>query len=1147
MKSIKSIKKIITLILSIAMIFTLLPSAITAAAEDEMSPTQAMIIGDNLMVEEYGYDSTQGTRTEFDPSANLGTGWSGSWVNNGTKLRFYYDTSWRTQIACAEYFGSGSLERSFANAIDFSKDGKYVICFKDRSFQGTGNNVTFRSGTTEIFKTYMKDNGRTLQLIAGSASTDLSAQFDGELYQNKIEITVNSSGEDSIKMKKYKPGESEPDDYFLELNCELSDKSIDNVKIWYYAGGLADIQIYSSEISFGKKVVEGKGTDVQKLNDNKADTVWTAQNGDYAIIDMEKPVKITSAEFKGVSGSFELFASLNGCLSDITKIADISSDEIIDITENTVGRYIIVKGEGTFGEIDLWGDSYPDDVLNVPDILIGNKPVYGNKVILSSNEKIVVDFSESVNATESSVELTVDGKSVPVSVSVADDKITLFTSKALEGDCVLTVKSDITNESGKTFGGGADYVHKFTGVKDIEINGSTVKNNSESDVTLIPLKTGDSVTEEAEVTVKAGESPSFDGDILINDWESFSPASVKKAASNTITLNEEIEVDKTDCTAKITGVVKGENMQTIGGREVLIALTPVSDSLSASKIVALKKVISADDGSFTAILTLDKNLSGFFKPYASTNYSSVPATGKFYFISDTGEETVLDAFDKADTTAKMEAAIKGNLASLGIEESSYSVKIDTLISQIGDEMLANKSSYSDVTKIASAVRSGLVTAEVKSCENSDAVKKILNEKYEDFNADNTGWNKLGDNRTKVAENVFDNRDSIKTADDLKALYKTAVEEQLQAISPITAPEISVSDVSANVGESVNLSVKTNNALINSLSMEILYDTEYLSYEKAENNDINADITDDDGKLEILLPEKGLNENSYSLKSAHKLTLDFMPEKNSAFSAKAEISAKVSVYDENLGIVRTYDFAFEPSISVTQKSGESGSSSSTSTSSKGNKKGNYTGSYTPVGGVSSGSNETEEEKISFTDLENFDWAMEAISYLAENEIVNGVSEKEFAPNVNVKREEFAKILVLAFNLYNEEATCNFDDVKKDDWYYSYVASAVESGIVNGVSEAHFGAGEYLTREQMTAMLYRVIMKFAPYVEYEKEVEFEDYADISEYAREAVDAMSYFGAVNGMGGNCFMPKGTATRSQSAVIVYRVLKLFDESIGK
>lgn len=1147
MKSIKSIKKIITLILSISMIFTLLPSAITAAAEDGMSPTQAMIIGDNLMVSEYGYDSTQGTRTELDPSANLGTGWSGPWVNNGTKLRFYYDTSWRTQVACAEYFGSGSLERSFANAIDFSKDGKYVICFKDRSFQGTGNNITFRSGTTEIFKTNMKDNGRTLQLIAGSVSTDLSSQFDTDVYQNKIEITVNSSGEDSIKMKKYKPSESEPDDYFLELNCELSDKSIDNIKIWYYAGGIADMQIYSSEISFGKKVVEGSGTDVQKLNDNKADTAWTAQNGDYAIIDMEKPVKITSAEVKGVSGSFELFVSPNGSLSDITKIADISSDGIIDVTENAVGRYIIVKGEGAFGEIDLWGDSYSDDVLNVPDILIGNKPVYGNKVILSSNEKIVVDFSENINATESSVELTVDGKSVPVSVSVSDDKITLFTSKALEGDCVLTVKSDITNDSGKTFGDGADYVHKFTGVKDIEINGSTVKNNSESDVTLIPLKTGDSVTEEAEVTVKAGESSSFDGDILINDRESFSPASVKKATSNTITLNDEITVDKTDCTAKITGLVKGENMQTIGGREVLIALTSISDSLSASKIVALKKVISDDDGSFEAIITLDKTLSGFFKPYASTNYSSAPATGKFYFISDTGEEEVLEAFDEADTTAKMEAAIKDNLASLGIEESSYSVKIDTLISQIGDEMLANKSSYSDVTKIASAVRSGLVAAEVKSCADSDAVEKILNEKYEDFNADNTGWNKLGDNRTKVAENVFDNRDSIKTAEDLKELYETAVEEQLQAISPITVPAVSVSDVSANVGESIGLSVKTNTASVNSLSMEISYDTEYLSYEKAESNDINANITDNGGKLEISLPEKALNENSHSLKNTHKLTLDFMPEKNTAFSTKAEISATISVYDENLGIMRTYNYSFEPSISVTQKSGEGGSSSSTSSSSKGNKKGNYTGSYTPVGGISSGSSEKEDEKITFTDLESFGWAMEAISYLAENEIVNGVSEKEFAPDVNVKREEFAKILVLAFNLYNEEATCNFDDVKKDDWYYSYVASAVESGIVNGVSETHFGAGECLTREQMTAMLYRVIMKFAPYVEYEKEVEFEDSADISEYAREAVDAMSYFGAVNGMGGNCFMPKGTATRSQSAVIVYRVLKLFDESIGK
>ena len=52
---------------------------------------------------------------------------------------------------------------------------------------------------------------------------------------------------------------------------------------------------------------------------------------------------------------------------------------------------------------------------------------------------------------------------------------------------------------------------------------------------------------------------------------------------------------------------------------------------------------------------------------------------------------------------------------------------------------------------------------------------------------------------------------------------------------------------------------------------------------------------------------------------------------------------------------------------------------------------------------------------FADLEGVLWAKEAILSLADNGVINGRSEGVFAPNENIKREEFVKIIVVAFDI------------------------------------------------------------------------------------------------------------------------------------
>jgi len=175
---------------------------------------------------------------------------------------------------------------------------------------------------------------------------------------------------------------------------------------------------------------------------------------------------------------------------------------------------------------------------------------------------------------------------------------------------------------------------------------------------------------------------------------------------------------------------------------------------------------------------------------------------------------------------------------------------------------------------------------------------------------------------------------------------------------------------------------------------------------------------------------------------------------------------------------------------------------------------------------------------FTDLSGFEWASEAIESLAKREIVSGTAYKTFSPASEIKREEFVKMLVLSFDLYDEEAQCEFEDISAGEWYYPYVASALKAGVVNGISDELFGLGENITREQMAAMVYR-IMKQQGNAPEAAEPDFNDTLSISEYAVEAVGALSGAKILNGYEDGNFNPSQTCRRAEAAKVLYGILK--------
>ena len=211
----------------------------------------------------------------------------------------------------------------------------------------------------------------------------------------------------------------------------------------------------------------------------------------------------------------------------------------------------------------------------------------------------------------------------------------------------------------------------------------------------------------------------------------------------------------------------------------------------------------------------------------------------------------------------------------------------------------------------------------------------------------------------------------------------------------------------------------------------------------------------------------------------------------------------------------------------------------------------------VGGVSSGGGPSNvevtkpenpappvtEEIIydTFSDVKSSHWAYVAIEKLSSKGIINGFSDGEFKPEEEVTREQAVKMLVSAFGIVPGDITFpEFSDVDKSQWYNFYIEIAVESGIVNGMSQTEFGIGKSVTREDAAVILNRIINKKSLQFTEEDKLGFTDSKDFSDYSFDAVEKISSYGLIKGYPDGTFNPKGFMTRAEFSVLLQRALKI-------
>lgn len=112
-----------------------------------------------------------------------------------------------------------------------------------------------------------------------------------------------------------------------------------------------------------------------------------------------------------------------------------------------------------------------------------------------------------------------------------------------------------------------------------------------------------------------------------------------------------------------------------------------------------------------------------------------------------------------------------------------------------------------------------------------------------------------------------------------------------------------------------------------------------------------------------------------------------------------------------------------------------------------------------------------KKPPFTDVKPSDACYDAVKYLYEKNIMNGIGYTRFGPNEALTR---AMVVTILYRMDGKEAVSFkgvFTDVPGGEWYSDAVEWAAKHDIVNGVGSGKFNPNGEITREQLAAIIKR----------------------------------------------------------------------------
>ncbi|WP_142306526.1 MULTISPECIES: S-layer homology domain-containing protein [Bacillus] len=167
-----------------------------------------------------------------------------------------------------------------------------------------------------------------------------------------------------------------------------------------------------------------------------------------------------------------------------------------------------------------------------------------------------------------------------------------------------------------------------------------------------------------------------------------------------------------------------------------------------------------------------------------------------------------------------------------------------------------------------------------------------------------------------------------------------------------------------------------------------------------------------------------------------------------------------------------------------------------------------------------------------------WYEQDIRQLAARKIMFGDGNGSYWPNRLVTRAEFANLMSRALNL--PAGNAKFTDLNEaHPSLVDGINRAASAGIINGRGNNKFDPTATITRDEAVIMINRALeYKWI----YRKEVKLPFTDQNLAYDKKALQNVYAYGIVKGNERNEFLPKGTATRAESAAFLNRMLKVIE-----
>jgi len=174
----------------------------------------------------------------------------------------------------------------------------------------------------------------------------------------------------------------------------------------------------------------------------------------------------------------------------------------------------------------------------------------------------------------------------------------------------------------------------------------------------------------------------------------------------------------------------------------------------------------------------------------------------------------------------------------------------------------------------------------------------------------------------------------------------------------------------------------------------------------------------------------------------------------------------------------------------------------------------------------------------------EWANEHVEYAIEN----GLLPKWFRINYrgDIMRLEFCQLVDNFIQVYAiRSSTDNYIDPIFSDVKDSSVTRLWNKGIIKGRSETQFSPYEYISREELAAILSRMYISIGHDGIIENdEIIFNDQADISDWAEDSVKFASRSGILFGDTNGNFRPKDNVSKQETIVVLERLNKMMNTS---